>query len=67
MQGAFDHFAIYLSGSKRAILMAAERLNSIVLAVRIEKSNSSAINVKLLAPVLFNLASLGDLNKYQLS
>ena len=66
MQGAFDHFAIYLSRSKRAILMAAERLNSIVLAVCIEQSNSGAINVNLLAFVLFNLASLGDLNKCQL-
>jgi hypothetical protein len=47
-------------------LMAAERLNCIVLAVCIKKRNSCAINVKLLAAVLFNLAPLGDLDKCQI-
>ena len=67
MQGTFDDFAVYLAGSKRAVLMAAERLNCIVFAVCIEKRNSCAINIKLLAAVLFNLAPLGDLDKCQLS
>lgn len=67
MQRTFDDFAVYLAGSKRAVLMAAERLNCIVLAVCIKKRNSCTINVKLLAAVLFNLAPLGDLDKCQLS
>jgi len=61
MQWAFDHLSVYLSGSKRAILMAAERFNGIILAVCIEKSNSTAINVKFLAAVFFNLASWATL------
>ena len=67
MQGTFDYFAVYLAWRKRAVLMTAECLNRIILAVCIEKRNSCAINVKLLATVLFNLAPLGDLDKCKLS
>ena len=67
MQGTFDDFAVYLTRSKRAVLMAAERLNCIVLAVCIKKRNSCAIDVKLLAAVLFNFTPLGDLDKCQLT
>lgn len=47
--------------------MTAERFNCIVPVVCIKKRNSCAIDVKLLAAVLFNFAPLSDLDKCQLS
>ena len=66
MQWALYYLAIYLTRGKRAVLMSAERFNCILFAVCIEKRYSCAVDIKLLATVLFNLAPLGDFDKRQL-
>jgi len=66
MERAFHHFSVYLARRKRAILVAAERLDGVVLALCEKERDPRAVDAELLAAVLFDLARLGNLDRCQL-